>query len=234
MEAENKGINFLLEENLIKLLTILYFKKQKWILKFFPSFKSLLQNFIFLADLIRIRRLKKYKIKKISFLDIGCGSANYYRFLKDIHLHNFLNYTGIDIGEKNIDNCQILYPEVDFRRGNLLELKFPDNSFDIVFVSHVFEHLHPKVLPRAISETLRVAKKLVIIHFFNEKDIPKHLIQKVEKYHWNCLSRKKLLELINPDSWQVTIIDKYPDFLLKNTSRLAYPVSYSTMIIKKI
>ena len=224
-----------LEERLISPLVNLYWKNFKWIKAHTPFIRSWFCNFISLVGLIKMARLKSKEIKKLSILDIGCGSGNYYEVLKTSRLHRFFNYLGMDIAEKNIKNCQLLYPEADFLLGNILSLGFSDNEFDVVMVNSVFEHLSLEVLPKAIEETLRVARKIVIINFFNEKDIPDHIVTKIDRYHWNCLSRQKLVQLIDGGQTEITITDIYPGF----KERLDYknsqgrPISRATMLIKK-
>ena len=85
-------------------------------------------------------------ITPISILDIGCGSGNYYRVFKSAGLHPYLHYTGIDISEKNIENCKVFfpkerYPNAEFATGNIMELAYPDASFDVVVMLDVLEHL---------------------------------------------------------------------------------------------
>ncbi len=237
LASRNGGVNFFLEDGFIRPVVGAYPKLRKkkrlfrlirWLVR--PVVCRCLE----LAGSIRAKRLTGRRLPKISFLDVGCGSGNYYRYFLINGLHHFLDYLGIDIAGRNIDNCQIFYPEAKFEVGNLLEMRFPDRSFDIVFASHIFEHLDPKALPRALSEVLRVAGKMVIIHFFNEKNIPDHVVNKVENYHWNCLSRQKLLELVSLDSRRVTVIDKYLGFARgRKMSPNGYPISRSTMIINK-
>ena len=53
------------------------------------------------------------------------------------------------------------YKEVEWIKGNLLNIPFPDKSFDMVICTHAIEHIRD--YRRAISELRRVAKRYVII-----------------------------------------------------------------------
>ncbi len=93
--------------------------------------------------------------KKI--LDLGCGEGTRLSFLSK-------NGTGVDISHKAINLAKKKYPKLNFTVGNLENLKFKDDSFDLVYSAYVFEHLiNPE---KVISEAKRVLKPggdLVII-----------------------------------------------------------------------
>ena len=178
---------------------------------------------------------KQKNPNKITVLDVGCGSGNYYKGLLESSLINNILYTGIDISEKNIKNSRQCFPAADFRVGNILALDFPERAFDLVVVSHVFEHLHPRALRHAIQESIRVAKSTVLFNFFREKDIPRHIIELVEKYHWNFLSRRELIKDIG-SRYNISIIDKYRRIGLEGIQfidRRGSLQSFSSWAIKK-
>ena len=74
------------------------------------------QDFIAATEgrrLAKIHLRNKKEIKKLSLLDAGCGPGNYFGgFLKD-GLYHFLDYTGLDVAEKNIAESRRLYPVRD-------------------------------------------------------------------------------------------------------------------------
>jgi len=92
-------------------------------------------------------------------LDAGCGSGNLYKYVKD------KNYTGVDFTKKFIEHTKALYPNAVFLTGNILDLPFPDNSFDTVACLSVLEHIKYKDLKQAINELIRTSRKLVLIEF---------------------------------------------------------------------
>lgn len=174
--------------------------------------------------------------QKISLLDIGCGTGNYYDGFQNSGLSKDLRYTGIDISPKVIQVASRIYPNVDFRVGNILKLGFPESSLDIVMVNHVFEHLAPGALLKALNEALKVAKRLIIINFFSERDIAGHEIKKVELYHWNTLSRPKLKEFFESRNLASEVIDTYPHYAhqkIEFVDRRGNHQSFSTWIIYK-
>jgi len=135
--------------------------------------------------------------KNIRLLEVACGSANDYRFIDQYGLSEFVNYTGIDISEKNITNAKARFPQTDFRIASIIDSGIPDESVDYLFVHDLFEHLSAHALKRAMSEILRVVRHQAWLHFFNVKRCSDHIIRPVDRYHWNTLSLDRLCQMID-------------------------------------
>jgi len=95
-------------------------------------------------------------------LDIGCGEGS-----KIIELDNLisnLDCYGIDISRQAIQSAREQAPHIKFESGNIEQLPYPDNQFDVVFSTFTFEHV---TNPQAIlDEMLRVLKpqgKIIIV-----------------------------------------------------------------------
>ncbi|GEM_PF-2628624 len=239
IDKKNPNLALKKEQKIIQPLSLGYFKtilsaKRKKGVFLRTLFGSLLR----VAGDFRWQRVKGKTVYKASLLDIGCGSGNYYESFKLAGLHHFLEYKGVDIAEKNIENCRKLYPGIAFEVGNATRLTEADNAFDVVMANQLFEHLPPDMLTRALTEALRVTKELLIINFFCEKDIPNHhIIPKDGLYYWNCLSRKKIKEILAIGDRSITIVTDYAPICDTGTVQSwylnRYPVSYSTWIISK-
>jgi SAM-dependent methyltransferase len=128
----------------------------------------------------------------ISVLEPACGSANDFRFLNDFGLAKFIEYSGFDISEKNVENANMRFPNERFFVGSILDSGLPDDSFDYVVVHDLFEHLSIEGLQRALDEVRRIARKEAWLHFFNVADIDDHIVQPVDQYYWNTLSLNRL------------------------------------------
>lgn len=89
--------------------------------------------------------------KAKTMLDVGCGRGYW---ANRVVRETKLKVTGCDV----LENVPI---DGDYVQGDIENLPFKDNSFDIVFSSHTIEHVRD--LPKAISELKRVAKRQVII-----------------------------------------------------------------------
>lgn len=96
--------------------------------------------------------LQKLYPNASSLLDVGCGRGYWLNLLKE---KTGLGLTGCDLFEKNDLNS------IKYVQGNIEELPFPDQSFDIVTCNHTIEHIRD--IKKAVSELKRVAKKQLII-----------------------------------------------------------------------
>lgn len=124
-----------------------------------------------------------------SVLDAACGVATDF---KGFEIYGpKVDYVGIDKSAKMLDLSQERYPKAIFVRGDIENLPFKDNSFDVVLLKHALEHLPDYKI--AVKEALRVASDIVIVNFFHKmlpfnKDI--HLWNK-SGYWDNWYSRRK-------------------------------------------
>jgi SAM-dependent methyltransferase len=124
----------------------------------------------------------------LTVFEPACGSANDYRFLHSYGIARFLDYTGLDLCAKNVENARALFPEVRFEQGNVFEINVADSAFDISFVHDLFEHLSIEGLHAAVKELCRVTRRGICANFFQMDEIPDHVIRPTDEYHWNLLS----------------------------------------------
>jgi len=126
-----------------------------------------------------------------TLLDVGCGRGYWLSLLRD---KTSLELTGCDVMDTVED------AEINYRKGNIESLPFPDESFDIVTCHHTIEHVRD--LPKAINELKRVARRQIIVvtpkqryyyytldlhlHFFPEKEYLVHLFGLDEHTCINC------------------------------------------------
>ncbi len=106
-------------------------------------------------------------VKKTSarnILDVGCGEGFMICNIKD-QLPS-CNITGIDISIDALTIAKRKCPDADFYIGNASELKFDNDSFDLVICSEVLEHI--KKPETALSELYRVSSKNIILSVPNE------------------------------------------------------------------
>jgi len=105
----------------------------------------------------------------MKIVDVGCGAGHYLRSLKK-RVDEGIDYTGVDATEKYVSLARKAFTKSKFEVGDILNLPFPDESFDIVMNNNVVLHLPPPPL-KAIRELLRVSKKHIIIRtLFGERN----------------------------------------------------------------
>lgn len=90
-----------------------------------------------------------------SALDLGCGNGKTVSTLVDMGY----DVTGADFSEVAVGLCREAFGErAVFVRADVLDLPFPDGSFDYVTAVHVLEHIDEGDMPRASEEIVRVLR----------------------------------------------------------------------------
>jgi SAM-dependent methyltransferase len=96
-----------------------------------------------------------------SFLDAGCGEGFVARRI--IEAVPEIALTGCDVSSMALEIAASANPEGRFVAGSVVDLPFPDRSFDVVGCFEVLEHLPGDLPRRALSELARVARRAVVL-----------------------------------------------------------------------
>jgi len=93
-----------------------------------------------------------------TILDAGCAHG---RLVPTLLGHGIQkeNYTGIDISENLVAKAKDTFPNIRFDVGDVCNLPYEDNTFDVVISSAVLHHIpSQKLRIQMINELARVAK----------------------------------------------------------------------------
>ena len=176
------------------------------------------------------------KQKNLKYLHIGCGD--------NVLPKPFINIDSRK--KKGVLNLKA-YP-----------LKFKDNSFDLVYASHILEHFNKVKVLKVLKEWVRVLKPGGILRISVPSFDNLSLIYKIDKnidnisgplmggqtykdnFHYEIFNQKKLiklltnagLEAIHPWDFRRTIHSKYWDFSQATTNEI--PISLNLEGRKKI
>lgn len=107
--------------------------------------------------------LKEKIIAGDRVLDVGCGGGHYLRSLKNTIQVPF-SYTGVDITPEYIELANKAWAneaDTHFAIGDIYDLDYDDNEFDIVMCSNMLYHL-PSI-EKPVSELLRVCNKVLAL-----------------------------------------------------------------------
>jgi len=95
------------------------------------------------------------ELNSSTVLDYGCGTGDFYRFLKRRGIH--VRYTGVDINENFISLARQKYPECAFRVMDADEGAF-EGYFDYIFICGVFNLQVPGVAEDMKNALVRLFK----------------------------------------------------------------------------
>jgi ubiquinone/menaquinone biosynthesis C-methylase UbiE len=96
---------------------------------------------------------------------------------------------------------------VDFRVQSILATELADSSYDYVLCHDLIEHLSPTAMDRALREMFRIARDVVVLHFFNATEDPDHEIVPVRTYHRNRVSMQRLTAFFEDLGGRVTCLE---------------------------
>ena len=109
-----------------------------------------------------VKKIIKYaKNKKV--LEAGCGTGLVAGYLQKLGLQ----VTALDLSQKVLDyakkiatNSNVLSP-CKYEQGDILNLKYKDKAFDVVFSNGVLEHFNDEELVKILSNQMRISKYVI-------------------------------------------------------------------------
>ncbi|RPI77988.1 MAG: class I SAM-dependent methyltransferase [Desulfobacteraceae bacterium] len=105
-------------------------------------------------EIVRINEtVKMIPLNIISLLEVGCGDGRVAQFLPDA-----IKITGFDINKEKIKH----YPGNKII-ADISKIPIKQNTFDLVLITEVLEHLNDKIYRSALSEILRITKQYILI-----------------------------------------------------------------------
>lgn len=114
--------------------------------------------------------LSAVDVKGKKVLDCGCGCGLFSNQFKKMGA----DVIGVDYSSSAIEMARETF-DGDFRVGDILDLEFEDNTFDIVFFIDAIEHIRD--YKKALSEIKRVLKTggILVISTDTENKMPKFM-----------------------------------------------------------
>ena len=84
--------------------------------------------------------------------DFGCGPGQTTKYLKNLGLE----ISGLDLSEKILEQAGKIHPEIHFRKGNILELEFDNDSIAGIVAFYAIVHFTKEQAAMACREVFRV------------------------------------------------------------------------------
>jgi len=110
-----------------------------------------------MLEIKRVLKLSLHGLKIQTVLDVGTGTGLFAEYFTKEGCH----VTGIDLNPNMLKEAQTFVPTGKFIKGEMENLPFPDDSFDLVFLGHVLHETDE--LARSFAEASRVAKKAITV-----------------------------------------------------------------------
>jgi ubiquinone/menaquinone biosynthesis C-methylase UbiE len=171
---------------------------KQWWNKNVPTMENTLYDWIedhtALTKRVPAEYFAKIGNKKTDLLDVACANQT---FKKSLEIAGYKGkYTGCD-------SCELLIEKYASDRQDIENMDYPDGFFDFVFARHILEHL-PE-FQKGFGEVLRVARKNVVVVFFN---LPAETEQiRIEnnngEVYTNIYSLKEIEEFIKSKGWRI-------------------------------
>lgn len=179
---------------------------------------------IFLDNFLNtvVKSIKHLNIDSV--LDVGCGEGFTLVRLKKAKIGK--NYEGIEADDQAIELSKKLYPSLNIKKGDIYDLPYKNNSFDLVVCTEVLEHLeNPK---KAYKELLRVSKKYVLLSVPNE---PWFTFQRMARFQ-NILHFGAHPEHIQ--HWGYRAFLKFAKVKGVKVVEKKYPIPWTMVLVKKV
>lgn len=160
-----------------------------------PIQKFLINNFYTtLTDLAK-------PLSPNTILDAGCGEGFTMNRLTKEKIGEKIE--GVEYSKDALTLGKKLFPSLTFKEGSAYDLPYEDNSFDLVILTEVLEHLNEP--EKALKEALRVSKKNILVSVPNEpffmlgnflrgKNISRLGNDPGHINHWTIISFQKFLK----------------------------------------
>jgi ubiquinone/menaquinone biosynthesis C-methylase UbiE len=84
--------------------------------------------------------------------DFGCGPGQTSKYLKDLGIE----VSGLDLSENILEQARTIHPEIGFRKGNILELEFDDDSIAGIVAFYAIVHFTEEQVEMGFREIFRV------------------------------------------------------------------------------
>lgn len=142
-----------------------YYLGEKGEYKYVRGVNKIKEFLLFLANWYRALYIR-LQFNPKTLLDVGCGTGELVGNLRTLGIDARgleLSQDALDLAKKEVKPFLVL--------GDVIKLPFKSNSMDMVISIDVLEHLERSKLQKAVNETVRVSKKLILHKIFTQENV---------------------------------------------------------------
>ena len=135
--------------------------------------------------------------KNAKILDVGCGVGVDAGFM----VAEGFEIIGIDLSKEMLNIARQKFPQIDFRQQNMIEIDFPQNSFNGILASFSLIHIAKKDIPPLLKKFHNLLKKTGVIYIAlqgvkSEEIFVNGPFNRDEKFFLNVLSFDEIKNLL--------------------------------------
>jgi len=119
--------------------------------------------------------------KDIKILEVGCNIGLQLRCLENL---GFENLWGVEPQKFALNQAKLQSQSIHYTDGDIFDIPYKNEYFDLILISGVFIHIHPDDLRRAIWEVLRCTKKHILIFEYYSDNIKEILYHGEKNLLW--------------------------------------------------
>jgi ubiquinone/menaquinone biosynthesis C-methylase UbiE len=166
--------------------------------------------------------------------DFGCGPGQTTQYLKNLGVE----ISGLDLSEKILEQARTIHPEINFRKGNILELEFEDDSIAGVVAFYAIVHFTEEQVRAAFREVFRVLQPGGILLFtYHVGDETIHLNKFLGKkidIDFMFFNADFISSCLKDSGFEnIEIIEREPYSGVEYESRRAYVFAIKPVMLKK-
>ncbi len=144
--------------------------------------------------------------------DLGCGPGQTAQYLTKLGIE----ISGLDLSGRILERARTIHPEIHFRKGNILELEFENESIAGAVAFYAIVHFSEEQVRRACHEVFRVlqpggiflltfhiGEKTIHVEEFIGKEVNIDFMFFTTDFIYNCLEKSgfKKIEIIERDPY---------------------------------
>lgn len=142
-------------------------------------------------------------LKPKNCLDVGCGTGRLVYYLRKLGVEAYgieISHYALEAAEKEVK------PYLQY--GDITKIPYPDDFFDVVVTFDVLEHLERSRLRKAVEETIRVSKRLIVHKVFTPENFWIRLFHTKDFSHLSVLPAQYWLTMFKYIE-SITVVRKF-------------------------